>query len=218
MLRSNANRRRMGIGLVVAGCLLNASAARGDGGYQQYKLLASDAAAWGVFGASVAVDGDYAVVGAVGADEAGAAYIFKRDGFFWTEVGKLTASDREAEDSFGRSVSIDGDVVVVGASFDDDGCPPEFPDCSTGSAYVFVKQGLNWENATETAKLTASNPDIAAYFGESVSIDGDIVVVGAPRDDYRGSAYVFVKPPGGWTSATETARLTDRPAAPELAP
>ncbi len=82
-----------------------------------------------------------------------------------------------------------------------------------GSAYVFVKPGGGWASATETAKLTASDGAASDLFGQSVAISGDTVVVGADGDDVganadQGSAYVFVKPGGGWVSATETAKLT----------
>ena len=94
---------------------------------QQDKLLASDAQSSDVFGYSVSIsgDGDTAIVGAYLEDEggstAGAAYVFTRSGGTWTEQQKITASDAEAGDEFGRAVSIsgDGNTAIVGAYLED---------------------------------------------------------------------------------------------------
>jgi hypothetical protein len=121
----------------------------------------------------------------------------------YLQKAKLTASDGTAGDALGRSVAISGDTAVAGAWFEDIG-GNEWQ----GSAYVFVRPGAGWANMTQAAKLTAS--DGAAYdlFGASVAISGDTVVVGATGDDGKGSAYVFVKPAGGWVDMTQTAKLT----------
>src|SRR5262249_40763906 len=161
-----------------------------------------------LFGQSVAVSGDTVVVGAPGADSIrGAAYVFVKPGTGWTsatETAKLTASDGAAGDNFGASVATSGNTVIVGALFDDIGLNSD-----QGSVYVFVKPGTGWANATETAKLTASDGAVDDAFGSSVAISGDTVVVGAVNDNsVRGAAYVFVKPGTGWVTATETAKLT----------
>jgi hypothetical protein len=101
---------------------------------------------------------------------------------------------------------VSGDTIVVGAEGDDDGNLS-----NSGSAYVFVKPRIgSWDDATQAAKLTASDRGAGNRFGYSVSISGDTIVVGAGRyDDANGidpgSAYVFVKPSGGWANATQTA-------------
>ena len=162
------------------------------------KLTASDGVAGDLFGHSVAVDGDTAVVGAYEDEsEKGAAYVLAKDSSgAWSQVAKLTASDGEAGDIFGWSVAVDWDTVVVGARYDD-------------SAYVFTKPGTGWATATETAKLTASDGVVGDWFGQSVAVDGDTVVVGASEDDGSGSAYVFTKAADSvWTDATQTAKLT----------
>ena len=98
-----------------------------------------------------------------------------------------------------------GDTAVVGARSEDGAA------ADTGSAYVFVKPGGPWANATETARLTASDGVPGDSFGNSVSVSGDTVVAGAIFDDvggvFTGSSYVFVKPGGGWATANETAKL-----------
>ena len=139
-------------------------------------------------------------------DDTAASYPLTIDRFI--QQAKLTASDGAVADYFGESVAISGDTVVVGASYDGVGSTLD-----QGSAYVFVKPGGGWANMTEIAKLTASDGAESDYFGRSVAIDGDTIVVGAPFNDIgshfdRGAAYVFVKPGGGWTSMTETAKLT----------
>jgi len=176
---------------------------------ESQKLTASDAAAGDLFGSSVSVSGDTAIVGAE-ANEA--AYIFERNPVtgVWSQTAKLTASDAAAGDLFGSSVSVSGDTAIVGA-------PREF---GQGSAYVFVKPGTGWADATEDAKLTSS--DVAttdpAQFGDSVSISGDTALVGATGafstgSRLSGAAYIFVKPGTGWADATEDAKLTASDAA-----
>jgi hypothetical protein len=161
-------------------------------GTEVAKLLASDGAADDEFGESVAISGDYAIVGAYRDDDngtdSGSAYVFERDGSGnWAEVTKLLASDGAADDDFGESVAISGDYAIVGAPIDDDN------GTDSGSAYVFERDGTgNW---TEVAKLLASDGATSDYFGTSVAISGDYAIVGAYLDDDNGtdsgSAYIF---------------------------
>ena len=167
------------------------------------------------FGYAVAVDGDIAVIGAYQDDDngadSGAVYVFTRVEGVWTQAAKLTASDSAAYDNFGISVAVDGDTntVVVGAPGDDGA------GADSGSVYVFVKPFGGWATSTETAKLTASDGAALDYFGYSVAVDGDTVLVGAYQDDDEendsqdsGSAYIFVKPVGGWVATSTAAKLT----------
>ncbi|MBI3784775.1 MAG: VCBS repeat-containing protein, partial [Deltaproteobacteria bacterium] len=178
---------------------------------QKAKLTASDGATNDWFGISVAISGDTVVVGAYYDDigtnaDQGSAYVFLKPGGGWTgmtQSAKLTASDGAAADLFGCSVAISGDTVVVGASNDDIGVKDD-----QGSAYVFVKPGGGWANMTQTAKLTAADGAAADHFGYSVAISGDTVAIGAPYGRVSGWAYVFVKPMGGWSDMTHTAKLT----------
>ena len=104
----------------------------------------------------------------------------------WPEVAKLTASDGETGDHFGWSASISGDVAIVGARYDDDA------GLDTGSAYVFRYNGAAWE---QEQKLTASDAKWGGPFGNSVSISGDVAVVGsyAHQGEWfvSGAAYAF---------------------------
>ncbi len=151
---------------------------------------------------------------------AGAAYVFVRPGTGWadmTETAKLLASDGAKNDNFGiAAASISGDTVMVSSTRDDDrndGGPPD-PGFESGSAYVFVEPPGGWSGVVnETAKLLASDRAKLDFFG-AVSVSGDIAVVSASSDNNAngidaGTAYVFVKPVGGWVgNLTETARLT----------
>jgi hypothetical protein len=159
------------------------------------KLTASDGGPLEFFGDSVAMDGDYAIVGVPSddgnAEGSGSAYIFKRDGDSWIEEAKLLASDGAADDSFGHSVSIDGDYAIIGANW---------KGAYVGAAYIFKRDGSTW---TEEAKLTASDGAAWEFFGWSVSISGDYAIVGAYCDDdngkHAGSAYIFKRDGSSWT-------------------
>jgi hypothetical protein len=168
------------------------------------------------FGHAVAVDGDRIIVGAWHDDDAGgnsgSAYIFEKPSGGWTdmtETAKLTASDAAASDEFGMSVSISGEVAVVGAHLKDGGDM-----VNSGSVYLFQYDGSAWR---QVATLNVSDPVTQDRLGRSVAIDGDVVVAGAwGKDDggnQSGAAYVYEKPAKGWTSMTETAKLTASDAA-----
>ncbi len=189
---------------------------------QAAKLTASVPAANDEFGISVAIDGETIVVGAHQNDadendnDEGAAYVFTRVSGIWGQKAKLTASDAAENDEFGISVAVHGETVVVGAHLDN----ANDDDADSGAAFVFTKPGNSgWADATETAKLTASDGVANDKFGISVSLDDDTVVVGAHQPQYEesganvevgpGAAYVFTKPAtGGWTDNTEGAKFT----------
>jgi uncharacterized repeat protein (TIGR01451 family) len=171
---------------------------------QQAELTSSDGAYGDVFGESVALSGDNAVIGAWNHNNGqGEAYVFMKPAGGWadaTETARLTASDGAASNFFGYSVAISGGTVVIGARFHSNGL---------GGAYVFVKPGGGWINGTQTAILTASNGATYDYFGRAVAISGDAAVIGADgHSSNRGEAYMFVKPAWGWGNSNETARLT----------
>ena len=156
---------------------------------QQQQLTASDGAASDKFGASVAVSGDTAIVGATSANsDKGAAYVFVRSGTTWTQQAQLTASDGAASDNLGVSVAISGNTAVVGATGHNS---------SRGAAYVFVRSGTSW---SEQQKLTASTAQANDFFGSSVAIDGDTVVVGARS----------IKTSGGFFNVGESSERSNR--------
>jgi len=183
---------------------------------QTAKLTASDGQAYNEFGGSVSIDGNTLVVGAFnatvgGKGQQGAAYLFTKPVSGWanaTQVAKFTASDGAAGDSFGSSVSISGNTIVVGAWEAAIGANSE-----QGAAYVFTKPVTGWSNMAQTAKITASDGKAYDDFGSSISISGNTVVVGAPNatvgaNSQQGAAYVFTKPVSGWAKMSQTAKLT----------
>ena len=201
---------------------------------QQAYLKASNTEGGDVFGWSVSVSGNTVVVGAGGEDsnatgvngnqsnnsalESGAAYVFVRNGTTWSQQAYLKASNTDAGDYFGTSVSVSGDTLVVGAHEEDsnatgvNGYQSNNSAPGSGAAYVFVRNGSTW---TQQAYLKASNTDTGDWFGTSVSVSGDTVVVGAHTEDSNatgvngnqsnnsalnsGAAYIFVRSGSTWT-------------------
>ena len=155
------------------------------------KLTASDAAPDSYFGGALSLSGDRLLVGAYGDDGfSGAAYVFDLSGVDWNETQKLTASDSNGFDLFGSALSLDGHRAVIGANGDD------AAGSSSGAAYVFDFDGIGWNESTKLSPLDAG-PN--TYFGQSVSLDGDRVLVGAiGGDSYTGAAYVFEYSVNSW--------------------
>jgi hypothetical protein len=172
---------------------------------QTAKLTPSDGTFESGFGNIVAIDGNTVVVGAFFQSGPGAVYVFVEPQSGWTdmtETAELTASDGSGGAQLGISVGVSGDTILAGAFV-------------ANKAYVWVRPATGWVNATQTAELTAS--DQSALLGYSAGISGNAAVVGAPLTINSGSkymtgaGYVFVKPPGGWTNMTQTAKLTSSP-------
>ena len=171
---------------------------------QQAQLIATDGADTDLFGSSVAVSGDTAVVGALyddvgGNTQQGSAYVFVRSGTTWSEQQKLTAADGAAGDWFGNSVALTGDTVVVGARDDDNA------NADQGSVYVFTRSGTTW---SEQQKLTVADGGASDYFGRSVAVSRETAVVGAFGDDVganadQGSAYVFARSGTTWSQQAQ---------------
>ncbi|MBN2669003.1 MAG: T9SS type A sorting domain-containing protein [Bacteroidales bacterium] len=178
------------------------------------KIVAPDRGSLDEFGTSVAISGNYAVVGSPLEDEdasnantlgqAGSAYVYYFDGSAWIFQQKLVASTRATSRQFGYSVAIDDQTIVVGTNFGND------------KVYVFEFDGNVW---SETHILSATNPEISDYFGASVDIDGNYIAVGCPGDrqdlseanvlTQAGSVYVYRKAAGSW-SLDEKVVATDR--------
>lgn len=186
------------------------------------------------FGYSVSVSGDTVVVGAYEEDSnatgvngnqasnsatnAGAVYVFVKVGGVWSQQAYLKASNTGLGDQFGYSVAISGDTVVVGAFAEDSNATGVNGDqtnnsaMTSGAAYVFARVGGVW---SQQAYLKASNTEQEDRYGYSVSVSGDIVVVGAPEEDSgtmgvngnganntafeSGAAYVYVRNAGVWS-------------------
>ncbi len=172
------------------------------------KINNSDQDDYDRFGWSVSINGNYAVIGAVGEDhdldddnsmsKAGSAYIFQRDvDGTWTEMQKIIASDRDEDDEFGWSVDIDGNTLVVGAHQEDHNVSGAGFIHNAGAIYVFDLSDGMW---SETQKIVASDrsadgvhpmgrpdpddEDFSDLFGGSVAISGDYIIAGSHMHDY----------------------------------
>ncbi len=200
---------------------------------QQAYLKASNTDPGDQFGHSVAVSGDTVVIGAPGEQStatgvngdqssnhwtsAGAAYVFVRNGATWSQQAYLKSSNTGYDDHFGHSVAVDGDLIVVGAPHEDSGATGvngnqlDESKSRSGAAYAFVRHGTTW---SQQAYLKASNTGHGDFFGYSVAVSGNTVVVGAQLEKSNatgvngsqsdnsataaGAAYVFSRTAGVW--------------------
>jgi hypothetical protein len=189
---------------------------------QQAHLKASNPWFGDEFGRSVAVSGETIVVGAYresssatgvngnqsnnDAPWSGAAYVFTRSAGVWSQQAYVKASNTEWSDLFGYSVAVSGDTLVVGAvgedsraigvngnQYDDDGRNAHYLYGFTGAAYVFTRSAGVW---SQQAYLKASNDRTDFFFGSSVAVSGDTVVVG---EGMAKAAYVFTRSAGVWS-------------------
>ncbi|KPA19081.1 hypothetical protein MHK_000701, partial [Candidatus Magnetomorum sp. HK-1] len=171
---------------------------RNSSGTWEYvsKLVASDGEGSDLFGESVAISGNYIIVGAPWNDDyasaSGSAYIFKWNGSSWSQTDKLTPSDTIGSDYFGWSVSIYGDYAVAGC--------PSYNGTHSGYVYVFRRSGESWNQVAKKTSSDAANGD---RFGWSVSMDNGYFIAGAKGDDDNGSgsgsAYIFQGSGSTWT-------------------
>jgi uncharacterized protein YceK len=150
-----------------------------DGWDSETILKASDGTENDNFGCSVAIDGDYAVVGA---DGAMAAYVYYRtDADGWISESILSMSHSATVDNFGSALSISGDYIIVGANGEDG-----------GTAYIFERTDTNtWDSGTKISETDT------VTFGRSVAISGDYAVIG---DEGSEAAYVYKREDGVWSS------------------
>ena len=155
--------------------------------------MAGTGASGDQFGTATALDGDTAVVTArlvpIMNVICGRAYVFVREASLWSLQAELWPDDGASGDDFGSSVDLDGDTLVIGARRVDVSSPSYTSD--VGRVYVFRRQGETW---TQQAKLTAPSPQSSGNFGNSVSLQGDELLVGS----YSGGAYWFTRSAGAW--------------------
>ena len=174
---------------------------------QEAYIKASDTATRDYFGVNVAISGDALVVGAfrydilnVSAPGPGAAYVFERKQGTWRQTAVLKSSGSATGDQFGLGLAMEGATIVVGARMEAGG----------GAAYVFERDGEGWR---QSQRLVPQKLPSDAWFGSSVAISRDTLVIGAQNDssDVRlaGSAYVFERSNGSWN---ERQRLAPNPA------
>ena len=116
-----------------------------------------------------------------------------------TEDARLRASDIAANDRFGGKIAMDGNTVVVGS----------YQHADMGAAYLYEKPLSGWSDATEDAKLDASDLEAGDYFGISVAVSGKSVAIGNSHDNTNsGAVYLYDKPLVGWDDMNESVKLT----------
>lgn len=198
----------------------------GDVWNLQAYLKASNTDPGDFFGSNVAILDDTLVVGAHGekssatgingnqfdnsSENAGAAYVFTREGGIWTQQAYLKASNTGKNDNFGADVAIYGDMIVIGASGESsastgvDGDPSDDTALLAGAVYVFTRVGRTW---AQQAYIKASDTAEGDGFGEAVALFKETLVVGAPQEDgdrlddtlvASGAVYVFTLVNGRW--------------------
>src|SRR6202011_1408335 len=130
-------------------------------------------------------------------DDSAATYPVRIDPTF-SQVTELTATDTASGDQFGYSIKISGDTALVGAYQKNSSTTGT----ATGAAYIFERNQGGVENWGQVKELTASDAAQGDEFGETVAINGDPVVVGAPFKNSSpgaatGAAYIFERNQGG---------------------
>jgi len=169
--------------------------------YQQ-KIQAADPQLNGNFGVAVKIDNNTIVAGAhrtdvAGKVEQGAAYVFIRNGNTWTQQAKLIAPDGAASAFFGSCIALDGDYVAIGAY------NTKVNDAYKGAVYVYVRGGGTW---TFQQKLMSDITIGDGYFGGALSMQGNILVVGATTEIHAnancGGIHLFKREGATWTRFT----------------
>jgi FG-GAP repeat len=162
------------------------------------------------FGSSVSISGNYAIVGArnddVGANiDQGSVSIYQFNGVNWVLMQKITDAMGASNDNFGNSVSISGNYAIVGANEDDVGA-----NADQGSVSIYQLTGGSWVLMQKITDATGAASD---FFGNSVSISGNYVIVGAFADDIganpnQGSANIYQLTGGSWVLMQKIADAT----------
>ncbi|WP_417389767.1 Calx-beta domain-containing protein [Gimesia sp.] len=172
----------------------------------QQELHVADTIGNGFFGEVVAIENDKIVVGARSTDVyAGSAYVFKRENNIWTQTAKLEADDAAPTANFGSSVDIENSTIVIGARLDSE------TEYWSGAVYIFKEQDGNW---TQTQKLKDPTPADRGTFGTSVSLEGDLLLVGAisipGQPESAGKAILYqLDPDSGLWNPIQTLTASD---------
>lgn len=159
------------------------------------------------YGYSVAIDGNYAVVGApdykLGAEKRGAAFVLELKNKVWQVVARLMSTECGDNQYFGNSVAIKDNLIVVGNSY-------------RASVFVFIKPESGWSNSTQTAKLSLSENHVGGMLGQVVAISGNTVLASASgytcngndgKYDRCGTVCIYEMPASGWIDMTETGKI-----------
>jgi uncharacterized Zn-binding protein involved in type VI secretion len=120
----------------------------------------------------------------------GAVYVYKRTGNDWVQEAYIKSVNSNVNDNFGWSVSIDGDIIAVGAKLEDSSettvtngttGSSNNDKSASGAVYVFTRNGSGiW---AQDAYIKASNSEANDNFGDVVTVDGVTIAVGAKLED-----------------------------------
>lgn len=162
-----------------------------SGWLQSAYLSPADGNVGNLFGCAVALDDDYAAIGACGDDvldfDDGSVYLYKRHEPGWEQELKLTALDADSGDCFGKTVGLQNDYLVIGAP------GVNGWGANTGAVYSFLRGDEGW---TQRAKKTAYDASPHDSFGFSVAVSNDFSVIGTPlksveQHTKQGVAYIY---------------------------
>jgi hypothetical protein len=191
---------------------------------QEQKIVTLNHKGYRFIGHSVAISGNYAIVSSEREEEdangenslsdAGAAYIFYHNGSSWVQQQKIVAIDRTSSDYFGNAVAISGNYAVAGALHNGTDINGENALPQAGAAYIFFFNGSNW---AQQQKIVASDRATSDYYGNSVAISGDHIIVGAVSEDEdangdstlnnSGSAYIYERGVASWNQKQKIVAL-----------
>lgn len=166
---------------------------RTDGTWTKEATLLPESDGIDQFGRAAALQSDVAVVGArragrQGLDESGVVFVYRRTGGIWTKEVGLTPGLDNRDDSFGTTLAIDGETLLVGAPTEHTAQGP-----NAGAVYVFTHSNRGWRRQTS---LHNGNTAADHQFGTAVAIDGDTALVGTEFGD---GPFVFARSARTWT-------------------
>jgi hypothetical protein len=162
-------------------------------GFEQHELTAADGTTDGFFGAAVALDGRFAVIGNPGNTgnplSKERVYVFERTSSGWTQRAELAAADGVLGDGFGTSVALGQGTILVGAP------NKEQASGESGAIYVFPETASGFVQS----QLELVGPRTSASFGYAIAISGNTALFGAPHEGISGAAYVSTFVRGAWS-------------------
>ena len=179
---------------------------QGDFWVEHQRIVASDREESGGFGEVVSINGDYIAVGVPREQEdenglnpllwAGAAYIFKKEGDFWSEQQKVVSPDRSVADQFGSKIVIGDGNVFISSTFEDEDENGLNSLGAAGAVYVYSIQDETWQFSQ---KLVSSDRQVAAHFGSDLACQNDILVIGCENHNQVGAAFIFEPEANTWS-------------------
>ncbi|MCG8697515.1 MAG: FG-GAP repeat protein, partial [Bacteroidales bacterium] len=161
------------------------------------------------FGCSVGISGETMVVGASSMyngkkRQEGLVYVYQKKGEHWLKQAELSPSKPDGVQWFGTDVGISGTTIIVGTPYVIDSTD------NIGAAYIFKRTGSRWGDMNEKAILTRTDTCLGTFFGYSVNIHKNCVVVGAPsgkNSQKKGAVFIYEKPAKGWANSTANAMM-----------